>query len=48
MGDLDTVFAQRSNALSPTFLRMVYDVVRFGREAPKVGAGAESDGGRAA
>ncbi|GBF87498.1 cyclopropane fatty acid synthase [Raphidocelis subcapitata] len=36
VGDLDTVFAQRSNALSPTFLRMVYDVVRFGKEAPKV------------
>ncbi|KAI8475498.1 MAG: cyclopropane fatty acid synthase [Monoraphidium minutum] len=36
VGDLDTVFAQRSNVLSPTFLRMVYDVVRFGREAPKV------------
>lgn len=36
IGDLDTIFAQRSNLLSPTFLRMVYDVIRFGREAPKV------------
>jgi len=36
VGDLDTVFAQRSNLLSPTFLRMVRDVVRFGSEAPKV------------
>lgn len=36
MNDLDTVFAQRSNLLSPSFLRMVYDVVRFGQEAPKV------------
>ncbi len=36
VGDLDTVFAQRSNLLSPTFLGMVWDVVRFGREAPKV------------
>lgn len=38
VGDLDTVFAQRANLLSPSFLRMVYDVVRFGREAPKVRA----------
>jgi predicted NAD/FAD-binding protein/cyclopropane fatty-acyl-phospholipid synthase-like methyltransferase len=34
--DLDSVFAQRTNALSPSFLRMVADVVRFGREAPSV------------
>lgn len=33
---LATVFAQRSNALSPSFLGMVRDVLRFGREAPKV------------
>ncbi len=33
---LDTVFAQRKNCTSPTFLRMVADVVRFGRQAPKV------------
>jgi hypothetical protein len=33
--DLDTVFAQRSNAASPSFLRMVADVVRFGQQAPK-------------
>lgn len=36
VGDLDTVFAQRANALSPSFLRMLRDVVRFGREAPEV------------
>lgn len=33
---LDTIFAQRSNLASPTFLRMISDVIRFGREAPKV------------
>lgn len=33
---LDTVFAQRSNAVSPSFLAMIRDVLRFGREAPKV------------
>jgi len=33
---LDTVFAQKKNALSPSFMRMMYDVLRFGREAPKV------------
>lgn len=34
---LDSVFAQRKNLISPTFLAMLYDVVRFGREAPEVG-----------
>jgi hypothetical protein len=34
--NLDTVFAQRKNAASPTFLRMVADVIRFGQQAPKV------------
>jgi predicted NAD/FAD-binding protein len=33
---LDTIFAQRKNLLSPSHWRMVADVVRFGREAPKV------------
>ena len=33
---LDTVFAQRSNLLSPTFLLMLKDVLRFGKEAPEV------------
>lgn len=33
---LDSVFAQRKNLISPTFLAMLYDVVRFGREAPEV------------
>ena len=33
---LNTVFAQRRNALSPTFLGMLADVLRFGREAPRV------------
>ena len=33
---LGAVFAQRWNLLSPPFLRMVWDVLRFGREAPLV------------
>ncbi|KAK9821949.1 hypothetical protein WJX81_001503 [Elliptochloris bilobata] len=33
---LGALFAQRANAASPAFLRMVWDVLRFGREAPKV------------
>lgn len=31
--DLRSIFAKRSNALSPGFLRMLRDAVRFGREA---------------
>ncbi|KXZ44875.1 hypothetical protein GPECTOR_61g828 [Gonium pectorale] len=34
--NLDTIFAQRSNLASPSFLAMLKDVVRFGKEAPKV------------
>ncbi|KAF5839621.1 cyclopropane fatty acid synthase [Dunaliella salina] len=33
---LDTIFAQRSNLASPSFLRMISDVIRFGKEAPRV------------
>ena len=33
---LDTIFAQRSNLFSLSFWRMIFDVVRFGRQAPKV------------
>lgn len=36
--DLSTIFIQRKNLVSPSFLRMVADVVRFGREAPQVGS----------
>ena len=32
----NSLFAQPSNALSPSFLTMLYEVLRFGREAPKV------------
>jgi predicted NAD/FAD-binding protein len=38
--DLSTIFVQKRNLLSPTFLRMIYDVIRFGCEAPKVRHGA--------
>ncbi|WP_415061410.1 NAD(P)/FAD-dependent oxidoreductase [Bdellovibrio sp.] len=31
--NLDTVFAQRSNIVRPAFLRMLYDITRFNREA---------------
>lgn len=46
--DLSTIFIQRSNMFKPSFLRMVMDVIRFGREAPQVstGAGRESQGQR--
>lgn len=33
---LSTVFAQRTNLLRASFWRMLWDVVRFGRQAPKV------------
>lgn len=34
--DLSTIFIQRKNMVSPSFLRMVLDVIRFGKEAPQV------------
>lgn len=34
---LGTVFAHWRRCFSPSFLLMLYDVVRFGRQAPKVG-----------
>jgi len=30
---IDTLFAQRRNALSPRFLKMVYDIVKFNKDA---------------
>ncbi|BDA46075.1 probable cyclopropane-fatty-acyl-phospholipid synthase at C-terminar half [Coccomyxa sp. Obi] len=33
---LGAIFAQRRNMFSPSFLRMVWDVIRFGREAQEV------------
>jgi predicted NAD/FAD-binding protein len=33
---LDTLFAQRRNLLSPSFLRMIADILRFNREAPRL------------
>ena len=32
---LDTLFAQRRNLVSPSFLRMIADILRFNREAPR-------------
>ena len=34
---LDSIFAQRRNLLSPSFWLMIWDVLRFGRQAPQVG-----------
>jgi predicted NAD/FAD-binding protein len=34
--NLNTLFAQRSNLLSPTFHRMVFDILRFFRESPRM------------
>ena len=34
--DLGSIFAQRKQMASPRFLRMIWDVLRFGREAPNV------------
>lgn len=33
---LHSIFAQRRNIFSPSFLRMIWDVVRFGQLAPLV------------
>lgn len=33
---IDTLFAQRRNALSPSFYRMLFDVLRFNREARRL------------
>ena len=33
---LSTIFAQRGNLFSPAFWKMIYDVIRFGKEAPNV------------
>lgn len=33
---LSTIFASWQRCISPSFLLMLYDVVRFGRQAPKV------------
>ena len=38
---LDTLFAQRRNLLSPSFLRMIADILRFNREAPRFLAGGD-------
>jgi predicted NAD/FAD-binding protein len=34
--NLDSIFANKSNIMSPSFWCMIKDVVRFGKEAPKV------------
>ena len=41
-GNLNTVFAQRLNILSPRFLRMLLDIVRFNRQATALAVSSES------
>lgn len=40
--NLDTVFAQRRNLLSPRFLRMVREILRFNREATALAQGGSA------
>jgi len=40
---LDTLFAQRANLLRPGFYRMLADIVRFNREAPKLLASGDDE-----
>lgn len=40
---LDTVFAQRRNLLSPAFLRMLADILRFNRQAGALALAAAAD-----
>lgn len=43
--NLNTVFAQRRNLLSPAFLRMLLDILRFNRQATRVAEGRDDAGG---
>ncbi len=45
--NLDTVFAQRRNLLSPAFWRMLRDILRFNRQGTRVAEGREDAGGLA-
>ena len=40
--NLNTVFSQRRNLLSPKFLRMVFDILRFNRQATAMASHGES------
>ncbi|MDE2120163.1 MAG: FAD-dependent oxidoreductase [Betaproteobacteria bacterium] len=42
--DLDSLFAQRANALRPGFWRMLRDILRFNREATALALDARADG----
>ena len=44
LASLDTVFAQRRNALNPKFLRMLRDILHFNTNAPKVARAGMSIG----
>lgn len=43
-GNLDAVFAQRRNLLSPGFYRMLRDILRFNREATRIALAGEQAG----
>jgi predicted NAD/FAD-binding protein len=45
--NLDTMFAQRRNLLSPAFWRMLRDILRFNRQGTRVAEGREDAGGLA-
>ncbi|GAB4477921.1 MAG: FAD-dependent oxidoreductase [Burkholderiaceae bacterium] len=45
--NLDTVFAQRRNLLSPMFVRMLRDILRFNRQGTRVAEGREDASGLA-
>lgn len=42
-GNLDAVFAQRRNLMSPRFLRMLRDILRFNRQATALALGQAED-----
>ena len=41
--DLNTLFAQRKNILSPRFLKLVYDILKFNRQAKALIDNSDSD-----
>ncbi len=43
--DLNTLFAQRRNLVSPKFLRMVFDIIRFNRHATQTATSSDATSG---
>ncbi len=40
--DIDTVFCQRSNLFNFNMYRMIWDIIRFNKEAAKIAADADA------